>query len=149
MSNKLTKIEPDKINFLKELKDGSVVFTCAKAEIEFPESFIDHKIAEIVGKDVKILGLIEIKIYDTEEDVESNNSRNVFFKHIGMIVTCPSSISDVRHKGVDDKFINYISPIKSPFDEEDVSQEDLLYDGYMRYFRDCIIESIGTSESTV
>ena len=51
MSNKLTKIEPDKINFLKELKDGSVVFTCAKAEIEFPESFIDHKIAEIVGKD--------------------------------------------------------------------------------------------------
>ena len=50
---------------------------------------------------------------------------------------------------LDDKFINYISPIKSPFDEEDVSQEDLLYDGYMRYFRDCIIESIGTSESTV
>lgn len=106
MPNKLTKIEPDKINFLKELKDGSVVFTCAKAEIEFPESFIDHKIAEIVGKDVKILGLIEIKIYDTEEDVENNHSRNVFFKHIGMIVTCPSSISDVRHKGVDDKFIN-------------------------------------------
>ena len=27
MSNKLTKIEPDKINFLKELKDGSVVFS--------------------------------------------------------------------------------------------------------------------------
>ena len=50
---------------------------------------------------------------------------------------------------LDDKFINYISPIKSPFDEEDVSQEDLLYDGYMRYFRDCIIESIETSESTV
>lgn len=106
MSHKLTKFAPDKIDFLQQQKDGSVVFTCAKAEIEFPEKFIDHKIAEIVGKDVKILGLIEIKVYDTEEDVEKNHSRNVFFKHIGMIITCPSSITDVRHKGEDDKYIN-------------------------------------------
>lgn len=106
MSHKLTKFAPDKIDFLQQQKDGSVVFTCAKAEIEFPEKFIDHKIAEIVGKDVKILGLIEIKVYDTEEDVEKNHARNVFFKHIGMIITCPSSITDVRHKGEDDKYIN-------------------------------------------
>ena len=106
MSHKLTKFAPDKIDFLQQQKDGSVVFTCAKAEIEFPEKFIDHQIAEIVGKDVKILGLIEIKVYDTEEDVEKNHSRNVFFKHIGMIITCPSSITDVRHKGEDDKYIN-------------------------------------------
>lgn len=105
MSNKLKKLAPTDINFLKELKDGSVVFTCAKAEIEFPESFIDHKIAEIVGKDVRILGLIELKIYETEEDIANNNAKHKFFKHEGMIVTCPSVITDVRHKGEDDKFI--------------------------------------------
>lgn len=102
----IEKMDPSNINFLQEQKDGSVIFTCAQAEIEFPESFIDHDIAEIVGKDVRILGLFEIKIYDTLEDIEHNRSRNVFFKHIGKIITCPSSIKDVRRKGEDDKYIN-------------------------------------------
>ena len=50
---------------------------------------------------------------------------------------------------LDDKLVDYISAIKSPFEEEDLSQEELAYDGYMRYFRDCMIKSIGTSESSV
>ena len=50
---------------------------------------------------------------------------------------------------LDDKLIDYISAIKSPFEEEDVSQDDLAYDGYMRYFRDCMLKSIGTEESSV
>lgn len=105
MAVTLTKIPADKIDFLQEQKDGSVVFTCAKAEVEFSEKYIDHKIAEIVGKDVKILGLIELKIYDTEEDIKNNTPRHKFFKHVGMIMTCPSSITDVRHKGENDKYI--------------------------------------------
>lgn len=50
---------------------------------------------------------------------------------------------------LEDKFIDYISPIKSPFEEDDLDQQDLAYDGYMQYFRDCIIKSIGTNESVV
>ena len=102
----MTKLDPSKQTFLQEQKDGSVIFTCAKAEIEFPEVYIDRGIAEILGKDVKILGLIELKIYDTDKDVELKRSRNIFFKHVGMIITCPSAITDVRRKGEDDKYIN-------------------------------------------
>ena len=50
---------------------------------------------------------------------------------------------------LEDKFVNYISPVKSPYDEDNADQEDLAYDGYMQYFRDCIIKSIGTNESVV
>lgn len=96
------KLEEKDIDFLKEEKDGSIVFTCDSAEICFPEEYIDHKIAEIVGKDVKIFGLLEIKAYDTEE---TKKPRRVFFKHVGMIVTCPTSISDLRIKGDDNKYI--------------------------------------------
>lgn len=48
---------------------------------------------------------------------------------------------------LDDKLIDYISGIKSPFDEDSADQEDIAYDGYMQYFRDCMIKSIGTDES--
>lgn len=97
------KMNENELDFLKEEKDGSVVFTCEKAEIQFPEEYIDHKIAEISGKDVRIFGLFEIKIYDNLDD--STKPRNVFFKHVGKIVTCPSIISDVRIKGDDNKYI--------------------------------------------
>lgn len=50
---------------------------------------------------------------------------------------------------LEDKFIDYISPIKSPYEEDELDQEDVSYDGYMQYFRDCIIKSIGTNESSV
>ena len=50
---------------------------------------------------------------------------------------------------LEDKFVDYISPIKSPYEEDEINQEDVAYDGYMQYFRDCIIKSIGTSESSV
>ena len=50
---------------------------------------------------------------------------------------------------LEDKFVDYISPIKSPYEEDEIDQEDVAYDGYMQYFRDCIIKSIGTNESEV
>lgn len=50
---------------------------------------------------------------------------------------------------LDDKLIDYISGIKSPFDEDCSDQEDIAYDGYMQYFRDCMIKSIGTNESEI
>lgn len=46
-----------------------------------------------------------------------------------------------------DKLIDYISQVKSPFEEDDVTQEELEWDGYIRYIRDCMIQSIGTNES--
>jgi hypothetical protein len=48
---------------------------------------------------------------------------------------------------LDDKLIDYISGIKSPFEEDEIGQENISYDGYMKYFRDCMIKSIGTNES--
>lgn len=95
-SNKLEKISEDKIDFLQEMNDGSVQFTCERAEILFPDTFIDHKIAEIVGMDVIIFGLFEIKVYMTEEDYVNNKPKHIFFKHIGKILTCPSAITDTR-----------------------------------------------------
>lgn len=97
------KMSEKELDFLKEEKDGSVVFTCEKAEIQFPEEYIDHKIAEISGKDIRIFGLFEIKVYDSID--EGTKPRHVFFKHVGMIMTCPSIISDVRIKGDDNKYI--------------------------------------------
>lgn len=49
---------------------------------------------------------------------------------------------------LEDKFVEYISGIKSPYDEQDVNQEDISFDGYMQYFRDCMLHSIGTKESS-
>jgi len=50
---------------------------------------------------------------------------------------------------LEDRFIEYISGIKSPFDEQELTQEDISYDGYMKYFRDCMLKSIGTDEAGV
>ena len=48
---------------------------------------------------------------------------------------------------LDDKLIDYISQIKSPFEEDmGLSQEELEYRGYLRYCQDCILKSIGTNE---
>lgn len=47
---------------------------------------------------------------------------------------------------LDDKLLDYISTIKSPFENDEVSQEELEFRGYLRYCKDCIIKSVGTSE---
>jgi len=57
-------------------------------------------------------------------------------------------IEDIN-KMLDDKLVDYISAIKSPFEEENETQQDLEYDGYMKYFRDCMIKSVGTKESAI
>lgn len=50
---------------------------------------------------------------------------------------------------ISDKLIDYISPVKSPFEEEDVTQEELEFDGYMKFFRDSILTGIGSRSSKV
>ena len=47
---------------------------------------------------------------------------------------------------LDDKLIDYISQIKSPFEEDNLSQEEIEFRGYLRYCQDCILKSIGTNE---
>ena len=47
---------------------------------------------------------------------------------------------------LDDKLLDYISTIKSPFENDEVSQEELEFRGYLRYCKDCIIKSVGTNE---
>lgn len=48
---------------------------------------------------------------------------------------------------LDDELIDYISQIKSPFEEDNgLTQEELEYRGYLRYCQDCILKSIGTNE---
>lgn len=47
---------------------------------------------------------------------------------------------------LDDELVDYISQVKSPFEEEGVTQEELEYRGYLRYCQDCILKSIGTNE---
>lgn len=42
------------------------------------------------------------------------------------------------------ELVDYISQIKSPFEETDMTQEDLEFEGYLRYAQDCILKSIGT-----
>lgn len=42
--------------------------------------------------------------------------------------------------------IDYISQIKSPFEENNITQEELEYRGYLRYCQDSILKSIGTNE---
>lgn len=42
------------------------------------------------------------------------------------------------------ELVDYISQIKSPFEETQMTQEDLEFEGYLRYAQDCILKSIGT-----
>jgi len=44
------------------------------------------------------------------------------------------------------ELVDYISQLKSPFEEDNVTQEDLEFEGYLRYAQDCILKSIGTPE---
>ena len=42
--------------------------------------------------------------------------------------------------------VDYIAQVKSPYEEDDTDQEDLEFQGYLRYAQDCILKSIGTLE---
>lgn len=42
------------------------------------------------------------------------------------------------------ELVDYISQIKSPFEEDNLTQEDLEFEGYLRYAQDTILKSIGT-----
>lgn len=44
----------------------------------------------------------------------------------------------------DIELVDYISQLKSPFEEDEISQEELEFKGYLRYAQDCILKSIGT-----
>lgn len=50
---------------------------------------------------------------------------------------------------IDDKFVEYVSQYKSPFEEEEVDQAELDFDGYMKFHRDSILKSIGSRDSIV
>ncbi len=95
---KLVKIDPKsgKIDFLKEMPDGSVVFTCYHAEIEVPSNWQDHKLAEIISSDVYIFAIFNIRVYYTDEDYDNKNDKTYFFKYITKIYTCPNMISEGR-----------------------------------------------------
>lgn len=101
--NKTFKSVPEKdIDFLKELDDKSVVFTCPYAEIDLPQDYFDKGIAEIIGKNVNIFGLFEIKVYeanpdDEDKDVSKIKYKSYFFKHKGMVYTCPNTIVEKRN----------------------------------------------------
>lgn len=44
------------------------------------------------------------------------------------------------------ELIDYISQIKSPFEEDNTTQEELEFEGYLRYAQDCILKSIGSTD---
>lgn len=96
MGKKLTKIDKTKIDFLKETEDKAVIFTCPHAEIDVPQDYFDKSIAEMIGKDVNMFGLFEIKVYDTEDPDEHDKFRKIFYKHFGMVFCSPSSIVEKR-----------------------------------------------------
>lgn len=47
---------------------------------------------------------------------------------------------------LDDKLIDYLGVVKSPYESDDVDQVDMEHSAYIRYCGDCIIETIGTPE---
>lgn len=98
---KLTKVEPKDIDFLKELDDGSVVFT-KYATIIVPDKYFEKHIAEFIGSSVSIFGLITINVYDTEIDDDDNLDKapfnEFFFKFKSMILMQPSNIIEIRNK---------------------------------------------------
>lgn len=96
------KIPENKLDFVTETPDHSVVFTCERAEIDIPQDYFDKKIATIIGKDVECVGLFEIKVYDTDEEVSEDTNikptKTIFVKHYGMILCSPSSILEKRNE---------------------------------------------------
>ena len=101
--SKILKSVPEKdINFLKELDNKSVVFTCPYAEIDIPQDYFDKGIAELIGKNVSLFGLFEIKVYEADpdevdKDVSKIKYKTYFFKHKGTILSCPHSIIEKRN----------------------------------------------------
>ena len=98
---KLTKVEPKDIDFLKELDDGSVVFT-KYATIIVPDKYFEKNIAEFIGSSVSIFGLITINVYDSEIDDDDNLDKapfnEFFFKFkfffIDFFIICKIKIID-------------------------------------------------------
>lgn len=94
---KLVKFnEKTDFQFLKEMPDGSVRFTCPKAIIEYPSTWIDHNISEVRGSDVYIFALLEIKVFKDDEAIQKNKPESFFFKYLTKILTSPSRISSGR-----------------------------------------------------
>lgn len=50
---------------------------------------------------------------------------------------------------IDDRFSEYMSRFESPFEEQSQTQEELDFDGYMKFHRDAILDSIGKIESRI
>lgn len=44
------------------------------------------------------------------------------------------------------ELVDYISQIKSPFEEIEIDQTELEFKGYLRYAQDCILKTIGSEE---
>ena len=105
--NKVTNID-----FLKENEDHSVVFTCNYAEIDIPQDYFDKNIAEMIGKDINMFGLFEIKVYDAnveEDDIDEHTEfKTYFFKHKGMINCSPSSIKEKRDPSTGEKIMTLV-----------------------------------------
>lgn len=105
--NKVTNI-----NFLEETPDHAVIFTCDYAEIDVPQDYFDKGIAEMIGKDVNMFGLFEIKVYEAgiEEDeiTERTPFKPYFFKHKGMIYCSPSVIKEKRDPSTGEKILTLV-----------------------------------------
>ncbi len=95
--SKLVKFnEKTDYQFLKEMPDGSIRFTCPRATIEYPSTWLDHNIASVTGSDVYIFALLEIKVYKDDAAIKANKPESYFFKHLTKILTSPSRISSGR-----------------------------------------------------
>ncbi len=105
--NKVTRI-----NFLTETEDHAVVFTCDYAEIDIPQDYFDKGIAEMIGKDINMFGLFEIKVYDAgveEDDIDEHTKfKSYFFKHKGMINCSPSIIKEKRDPATGEKILTLV-----------------------------------------
>ncbi len=111
MSVKLNKVKD--IDFLEETPEHAVIFTCNYAEIDIPQDYFDKRIAEMIGKDVNLFGLFEIKVYDTniidEDDInEHTEYKTYFFKHKGMIYCSPSVIKEKRDPKTGEKILTLV-----------------------------------------
>ena len=100
------------IDFLTETKDHAVIFTCNYAEIDVPQDYFDKGIAEMIGKDINMFGLFEIKVYDPnieEDDIDEHTKfKPYFFKHKGMISCSPSAIKEKRDPSTGEKIMTLV-----------------------------------------
>ena len=100
------------INFLQETEDHAVIFTCDYAEIDVPQDYFDKRIAEMIGKDVNMFGLFEIKVYEAgidEDDIDERTPyKPYFFKHKGMVHCSPSVIKEKRDPSTGEKVLTLV-----------------------------------------